>query len=1227
MDERRPVTILFTDIVGSAALAEQLDPEEWKEIVNAAHQRVSAAITRYEGTVAQLLGDGVLAFFGAPRAHEDDPIRATKAGLAIQAAMQGYARSLQGYLEHFQMRVGIHTGMVVVGAVGSPEHSEYLAVGDAVNLAARIQSAAQPGRVLLSDVTARLVRQAFELMDLGEITVKGKTAPIHVFEVVETRFSFSSGRGIEGLTSPLVGRERELEQLRAALAELDAGLGQIVFLLGEAGIGKSRLVEEARRMTDDEGRTAGDTSVHRQQSSIHWLEGRALSYGQALPFWTITQLLQNDLGLADGDLEVRIKVALRRRVQELFGDKADQFFPYLAHLLGVKLDGEAAARVKPLDGETLKRQTLLAVGEYFSRTAEQQPTVLVLEDLHWSDTSTLETLEELFTLTNRVPLMLLALMRVERDHGSWRIKQAARTDYEHRYTEINLKLLSADEQNRLVNNLLQVAELPETTRRLIVERAEGNPFYLEEIIRHLIEQGAIVRVRDDPAGGHYWRASTEIATLEIPDTLRGVLLARIDRLESDLRRTLQLASVIGKTFLYRLLQAIAVAERELDTQLAQLQRADLVREKARRPELEYMFKHALTQEAAYDSLLLERRREFHRKVGAALEEMYAERRDEFLGLLAYHFDRAGEREKAIDYMLRVGDKTRLSDAHDEAIQYYRRAIELLHEIDDREREAKTWLKLGLIYHANFEFEKAHAANKKAFETRREKPQQTRTESAAAQQERPRQLVQLVGGGGLRSLDPSRMMNIGETWTYWNLFAGLVEIDAELNVIPDVATSWEVMNEGTRYVFHLRDDVYWTDGSPVTALDFEWAWKRNLSPTIHSIYARMLDEVVGARAFREGLNPDPNSVGVKALDALTLDVRLERPVAYFPFVLAYPITFPLHRATVERYGDKWCEPPHMVSNGAYRLMRLDTDGMVWERNRNYFGEVSGNVGRVEFRFIPEQGERWRAFLQGEGDVVYAPGGSQVAPFEIMRSEYNRNLWVELLELNAQLPPLNDVRVRRALAHALDLESPAAVRHATPAHGGMVHPAVPGHSPGLKLPFDPEQARRLFIEAGYPDGAGFPSLILEHSLGSERHSEEIVLQWQDILKVRVERRPFDFSRPHHNPGSHCGIFGFVGDYPDPDTFLRQLLGFHTWLTPDALGAQYMQLVEDAVQVGERAQRMAMYREADRILVVERALVIPLDYGGKLAGFALRTWVKGLEPMPTVSTPIKRVRIEPH
>ena len=486
--ERKPVTILFTDIiVGSTSLAEKLDPEEWKEIVNEAHRRVCQAVYRYEGarrTTARGWRAGILRH--ADIAHEDDPIRAVRAALDIQEAIAEYAHKLRGYIDNFEMRVGLNTGTVIVGNVGSDLHLEYLAVGDAVNLAARMQSVAQPGKVLISESTARLVKAAFELHCLGEISVKGKAEPVTVFEVAERKAIPESGRGFEELHSPLVGREVELGALQSALDALLAGHGQIVSVIGEAGIGKSRLVEEACCKTTGLG--------------LRWIEGRALSYGGSLSFWSITQLIKSDLGLSDGDPEARIHLALRRRVNGLFGEKAAEVLPYLAHLLGVRLEDQLAERVQALDGETLKRQSLLSIAQYFTRLAQQQPLVLVFEDLHWADPSSLEALEQLLSSTDRVPIMLLLLSRLEREHGSWRIKLKAETDFTHRYTEINLKPLSANEQNQLVDNLLAIADLPEPVRKLILERAEGNPFYLEEIVRSLIEQGAIVQDGEELAG-------------------------------------------------------------------------------------------------------------------------------------------------------------------------------------------------------------------------------------------------------------------------------------------------------------------------------------------------------------------------------------------------------------------------------------------------------------------------------------------------------------------------------------------------------------------------------------------------------------------------------------------------------------------------------------------------------------------------------------------------------
>jgi len=289
--QRKSVTILFTDIVGSTAIAEKLDPEEWKEVVQGAHLRVSDAVYRYEGTIAQLLGDGVLAFFGAPLTHEDDPERAARAALDIQASISEYRHQLTGFVDDFQMRVGINVGEVVMGEVGSKEHAEYLAVGDAVNVAARLEGAAEPGQILVSEAITRRIEAGFTLRDLGEVPVKGKTTALAMFELIEAKAEPSSGRGIEGLRSPLVGRDSELERLSSALASLQEGLGQIVVVLGEAGIGKTRLVQET--MQQEVPAELEETSA--PFSSLRWLEGRSLSYGSSLSFWPIMQLILADL--------------------------------------------------------------------------------------------------------------------------------------------------------------------------------------------------------------------------------------------------------------------------------------------------------------------------------------------------------------------------------------------------------------------------------------------------------------------------------------------------------------------------------------------------------------------------------------------------------------------------------------------------------------------------------------------------------------------------------------------------------------------------------------------------------------------------------------------------------------------------------------------------------------------------------------------------------------------
>ncbi len=1212
--ERKPVTILFTDIVGSTSLAERLDPEEWKEIVSGAHQRVGEAIYRYEGTIAQLLGDGVLAFFGAPITHEDDPIRAVRAGLDIQHAIGEYARELKGYVDDFQLRVGINTGTVVVGSVGNDMHMEYLAIGDAVNLAARLQSEAKPGHVLISDATAKRVKAAFELNGLGEIRVKGKAEPVEAFEVLERKAVPASGRGIEGLVSPLVGRDQALATLKGTLRELMDGHGQIVAVLGEAGIGKTRLVEEAR----------SDPSF----ASLRWLEGRSLSYGSTLSFWAITQLINSDLGLSDGDPLAKVKAALRRRVNAWFGDRASRLLPYLSHLLGVKLDEESAQRVAELDGETLKREVLWAMTEYFKRASQEQPTVLVFEDMHWADPSTLEALERLLALTDLCPIFLLLLGRIDPDHGSWQLKVKAETDYAHRYTEIQLKPLSPQDSNELVSHLLEVANLPEQVRRLILDRSEGNPFYLEEVIRSLIDQGAIIRE------GGTWRAIAEITNVEIPETLQGVLLARIDRLQDDVRATLQLASVIGKSFLYRLLEAIAAAERQLDEHLSQLQRADLVREKSRRPELEYIFKHSLTQQAAYNSLLIERRKEFHRKVGEALETLFSDRQMEFYGLLAHHFDAAGEPAKAVDYLIKAGDKSRLEEAPEEATNYYRRAIALLDQVGDRKRAMQTWLKLALIHQVNFEFEQAHQANETAFALERSIRAAHSAVAHAARgiSEEARSLRLCIPGVPLSTLDPGKLSFSPEYWVSCHLFSGLAEFDGETNLVPHAARSWEVLDGGARYVFHLRDDMRWTDGNPVRAGDFEWAWKRNLAPSMEAPYASMLDVLIGARDFREGRNADPDSIGVRAVDPLTLEVRLNAPVAYFIYLVTLPPTFPLPRAVVERYGDDWWKPEHIVSDGSFRLVELeDTHGLL-RRDPGYFGEFSGNLGEFEWRSLTSTPEIIREYLGGWADYAGNLMRGEI-PGEVPTDELHeiRDASTVGLNLIPDQPPLKDVRFRRAIAHAIDRERLVGTTGSRQpwVRGGIVPPSLAGHSPELGLDFDPERARQLLAEAGYPDGEKLPPLKFHYPVATPvQILDGIRQQMLDHLGIRLELVPIPLGIVWWTvKDSNLQGGGWIADYPDPDNFLRQssfyrILWSRGWRHP-----RLEQLLEEAALTADRVRRLAMYREADRILVNEEAVVVPLSYTAFRDVDLLKPWVKGLTINAMGYYSLREVVIEPH
>ncbi len=702
--ERRLVTILFCDVTGSTALAEKLDPETWAEIMNEAFEYLTEPVDRYGGTVAQLMGDAILAFFGAPTAHEDDPQRAVRAGLAIIENIDTFRKKLRRERGmDFNVRVGINTGLVVTGRIGSKLHEGYAALGEAVNLAARMEGTAMPGTAQVSEHTYKLVVSDFEFEEVGGIEVEGHNAKVQAYRVLRLKTGEEKKRGLAtyGISSPLIGRETELTTVKKAIDHLMNGQGGILSIIGEAGIGKSRLVAEMRRYG------------HRKE--LTWLEGRTVSYGQSTSYLPFQEIIRHYTGMKEEDSEAEAWSKLEKSIEALFHEESPEILPYLASLMTLEARGDYAERVKYLDGEAMGDQILVASRRFFERISEDRPLVLVFEDLHWMDASSARLLERLFPLADRTRLLIFGVSRPESNPAATQLQQLAMHDFAECYTEITLSPLSKVDSTNFVRNLLENDDLTIRTRKMIVEKADGNPFFLEEIIRDLIEEGAMTQ---DTVSGR-WRATSQVESISIPDTIQGVIAARIDRFEEGVKRVLRAAAVIGRSFRLRVLDAVLEVERTLDQNLAILQTAELIREKQRLPELEYIFKHALAQEVTYQSILIQTRRDIHAKVGRAIETLAADRLEEFYSLLAYHFAQAEEWELAQDYLMKAGDQAGQLAAGAEALTHYHRAMKAYenafgHNWDPLQRASlarkigEAYYSLGLLQESREYFQNALA---------------------------------------------------------------------------------------------------------------------------------------------------------------------------------------------------------------------------------------------------------------------------------------------------------------------------------------------------------------------------------------------------------------------------------------------------------------------------------------------------------------------------------------
>jgi predicted ATPase/class 3 adenylate cyclase len=651
-DERKQVTVFFADIKDSTRLIEGLDPEAAQQLLDPAIHLMMDAVHRFEGTVNQVLGDGIMALFGAPIAHEDHALRACYAALALQSAVRPYAEEVRRrHGMALQLRVGLNAGEVVVRAIGNDLHMDYSAVGQTTHLAARMEQLATPGSILLTAATLRLVEGLVQVTALGPVSVKGLTAPVEVFALVgasalRRRLQAAAARGL----TRFVGRQTELAALQQALERAGAGHGQVVALVGEAGVGKSRLVYECVRAPQTQG----------------WrvLESAAVSYGKATPYFPVLELLRHYGHVEEHDDPRTIRAKVTGQVLTL-DEALQETIPALLALLDALPTDSPFLR---LDPPQRRQRTLEALKRVLLRESQAQPLLLVFEDLHWIDAETQALLDRLVEGLPTARLLLLVNYRPEYHHG-WGSKTS--------YTQLRLDPLPPASADEVLQALLGDDPSLVPLKPLLIARTEGNPFFLEESVRTLVETGVLVG-----APGAY-RLAQALPTIQVPATVQAVLAARIDRLPPEEKRLLQTAAVIGTEVSLPLLQAIAeLPEDALHRGLAYLQAAEFLYETRLFPEREYTFKHALTHEVAYSSLLLERRRVLHARIVEALEALAGDHLAEQVERLAYHALRGAVWDKAVTYCRQAGEKAMARSAYRETVGYFEQALSALRHLPE-----------------------------------------------------------------------------------------------------------------------------------------------------------------------------------------------------------------------------------------------------------------------------------------------------------------------------------------------------------------------------------------------------------------------------------------------------------------------------------------------------------------------------------------------------------------
>ena len=988
----------------------------------------------------------------------------------------------------------------------------------------------------------------------------------------------------------MIGREDEFKQARELWYSVVDGNSQILLVSGEPGVGKTRLLREIITQSEVMGAQVLGSASYAEGGPPYSPFKQILR--EALP-----KASQNGFNLPDHVVADLLSLAPEFR----------EDFPEVAP--------------NPSEDPTSDQHRLFESFFVFVATLSRHtPLMIYLDDAHWADSGSLSLFRHIARQLGSQPIMLLATYRdVEVDEARPLHEVLLDLGREPRTTRIKLNRLTIEQTEVLLAAFFQDEITPEF-RDGIYKETDGNPFFIEEVCKALVESGKLYY-----EDGSWHRP--DVSELGIPQSVRVAIQSRVGKLSPDTQELLRQAAVLGREFEFdTLVAAVDVGEDEVIDALEEAERAQLIEERSENGDLVFAFSHALIPTTLVEGLRMLQRRRLHKRSANALEE----RDPQNFSALAWHLLEAGQTEQGVEYLLRAGDQARSQYAHQEAIDSYLQALDFAKETEDHSRAARTLMKLGLTYHNAFRYKESRHAYEEGFIYLQRSPEAAGARKASTAPH-PLRVTSLP----LVTLDPGLVIDTTSSNFISELFSGLVQLTPDLNVVPDVARSWDVLAGGREYRFHLRDDVLWSDGRQVTARDFEYAWKRILDPSLQTFASDFFLDIKGARDYADGAG-SASDVGVRAEDDLTLVVELEHPTGYFLQLLAHDSSLPVPRHIVETNGERWTEIDRIATNGAFHLTAWEPGRrMELKRNPKYHGTTHGNVEVVEASIYQMGGEDPLQWYGEDGlDMLFlywlSPREADRARHLFANDYLNApSLGILYLSYDSSRPPFHDPRVRKAFAQAIDRDALADIafrgQH-SPATGSLLPPGMPGHMPDVALPFDALRARELLQESGYPNGSGFPEVeYLSPLLPTHRVlMEHVQSQWLEHLDIntvwdQLEMGEYIERLQTRIPNVHIGAW--TADYPDPDNYLR--IG-----AKEAMEAwentQYDELVESARRSINQEERIGKYIEAQKILIDEVPL-FPLTYNRGHA--LLKPWISQYPMTPMRWNDWKNVVIEEH